>query len=323
MKIGLIGVDSKKFPNLALMKISAFHKSKGDSVEFVNHFYNYDIVYKSKVFVFTDDNNFKVNTKQFFKGGTGYYNTDKEAFKNVLPKEIEHVKPDYNLYHFEKYKDCAFGFLTRGCPNHCKFCIVPEKEGAIKPYADIDEFLDGRKKVIFLDNNVLACKHGLEQIKKLVDKEIKVDFNQGLNAKMIAENSDIAKLLSKLKWHKQLRMACDSKGSMKYVEKATKLLREYGCKPSKYFIYTLSKDEKEGDFQDCLDRIKFLDSLNLKIWVQPYRDLENKVKVTRKQKHLVRFINIKGLFEGVKWEQYKPMEIYIAEQQALINKKLF
>ena len=205
MKIGLVDVDSHNFPNLALMKLSAYHKSKGDNVEFINHLLNYDVVYQSKIFTYSKDNNFAVNTKKIIKGGTGYYGSD--AFTSVLQNEIEHITPDYNLYNFEKYKGCAFGFLTRGCPNHCKECIVPEKEGDIKPYADIDEFLGDKKIAILLDNNVLASKHGLKQIEKIVDKKIRIDFNQGLDAKIIAKNPDIAKLLSRVKWHKYLRMA--------------------------------------------------------------------------------------------------------------------
>lgn len=124
MKIGLIDVDSHNFPNLALMKISAWHKAQGDEVEWWWGWGQYDIVYKSKVFddTYSHDLFDPVNTKEIIYGGTGY------DLQNKLPDEIERMYPDYSLYP-ELTKDTSFGFLTRGCPNNCPFCIVCAKEG--------------------------------------------------------------------------------------------------------------------------------------------------------------------------------------------------
>ena len=132
MNIGLIDVDSHNFPNLALMKISAFEKSRGNSVEWWNGLQHYDRVYEAKVFdeTYTPDNDFIINADEVIKGGTGY------GLVNTLPDEIEHIYPDYGLYGIT---DTAYGFLTRGCPNKCKWCVVPKKEGAIRPYMDVDE----------------------------------------------------------------------------------------------------------------------------------------------------------------------------------------
>lgn len=118
MKIGLIDVDGHNFPNLALMKISAYHKSKGDNVEWFFGFDEYDKVYMSKVFTFTEDFTQVINAKEIIKGGTGY------DLKSKLPQEMENMYPDYDLYGI---KDVAYGYLTRGCPRGCKFCIVAEK----------------------------------------------------------------------------------------------------------------------------------------------------------------------------------------------------
>ncbi len=303
MKIGLIDVDGRNFPNLVLMKLSTYHKTKGDTIEFINIMKTYDVVYNSKVFTYSKDSDFSVSAREIIKDGAGYYGSD--IFKKILPIEIEHIKPDYSLYSFiKKYKGCAFGFLTRGCPNKCNFCIVPEKEGNIKAYADIDDFLDNRKIAILMDNNVLASEHGLKQIEKIVDKKIRIDFNQGLDAKIIAENPDIAKLLSKVKWYKPLRMACDSKGQMEYVEKATRLLRKYGCTPKNYFIYVLVKN----NIKDVSERTQFLIELKLKPFAQAYRDFDNKIKITQEQKDFCRFINVRKILLnsiGIDWKGYK------------------
>ena len=113
----------KPFPNYALMKISAYHKSVGNTVEWWNKTKDYDLVYSSKVFSFTPENPYL--PADVIKGGTGY------GLFSDLPPEIDEVFPDYSLY-----PDCdyAIGYITRGCPNHCRWCVVPHKEGAIKPY---------------------------------------------------------------------------------------------------------------------------------------------------------------------------------------------
>ena len=116
---------------------------------------------------------------------------------NTLPSEIDKLCPDYSIY--PKFT-AAYGFLTRGCPNKCSWCVVPSKEGNIQPYADIEDFLQGRKEAVLMDNNVLAHEHGLQQIEKMIKLGIKIDFNQGLDARIIAKDKSIAELLSKVKW---------------------------------------------------------------------------------------------------------------------------
>ena len=131
MRIGLLAVDSQ-YPNLALMKLSAYHKAEGDSVEWYNPIERYDRVYMAKVFTFTQDYGYYVNADKVERGGTGY------EIRKVLPPEIDRLQPDYSLYPRIDGKT-AYGFLTRGCPNRCKWCVVPRKEGAITPYMDVEE----------------------------------------------------------------------------------------------------------------------------------------------------------------------------------------
>ena len=118
MNIGLLAVDSR-YPNLALMKISSYHKAQGDRVEWYNPLNRYDKVYLAKVFTFTPDYAYFLNADEAERGGTGY------DIGKVLPPEIDRAVPDYSLYEIDKR--VAYGFLTRGCPNRCKWCVVPQK----------------------------------------------------------------------------------------------------------------------------------------------------------------------------------------------------
>ena len=288
-KIGLIDVDGHNFPNLALMKIAAFHKSIGDSVEWVG-IDNYDRTYMSKVFTFTSDYSYGFsNYGEVIKGGTGYN-------MNVLPSEIDSISPDYTIY--PKFKE-AYGFLTRGCPNKCDWCIVPSKEGNIKPYADIEEFLQGRKQAILMDNNVLAHEHGLKQIEKIIKLGVKIDFNQGLDARIIAKNKDIAELLSKVKWIRYLRMACDTKSQIPFIEKALENLNHFGFKNYRVFVYVLIKD-----IDDALDRISFLKQKGCSPFAQPFRNFENNT-IDKEAKRLARYVNHKAIFKSVEFKNYK------------------
>ena len=239
MKVGLVDVDSHNFPNLALMKISAFHKAGGDQVEFANPLEEYGYVYKSKVFTFSEDDPYKYKVKYAtFHGGTGY----RDKLKIKLPVNIESVCPDYSLYNCQH----AYGYLTRGCPNKCSWCIVPEKEGNIREAADIDEFLGDMDSAVLLDNNVLASEFGIKQIEKIIERKIKVDFNQGLDARIIAGDPAIAKLLSKVKWLEPVRMACDNINQIKFIRKAVELLRWFNCRPIRYFVYVLVQEIEEA-----------------------------------------------------------------------------
>lgn len=129
MRIALIDVDGHNFPNLPLMKLSAWHKQNGDQIEWYDPLTAWlnppDRVYMSKVFTFTPDYPHPVCAGEIIKGGTGY---EYPSGGKPLPEEIEHIYPDYSLYP-ELCRDTAYGFLTRGCPRGCDFCIVKEKEG--------------------------------------------------------------------------------------------------------------------------------------------------------------------------------------------------
>lgn len=185
MKIGLIDVDGHHYPNLALMKLSAWHKSQGDTVEWWWGWGQYDRVYMSKVFdeTYTPDIPEPVNAAEIIKGGTGY------GLDNRLPDKIEHIYPDYSLYP-ELTKDTAYGFLTRGCPRGCHFCIVAKKEGRkSSKVADLSEWWSGQKNIVLMDPNLLACPDHMELLDQLADSKAWVDINQGLDCRLLTEKN--------------------------------------------------------------------------------------------------------------------------------------
>ena len=289
MNIGLVSVDGFNYPNLALMKISAYHKAQGDNVEWAM-MGKYDKTYMSKIFTFVYEELPGFNDfGEIIKGGTGY-NMD------ILPEYIDRIYPDYSIYPMFK---AAYGFLTRGCPNKCSWCIVPKKEGNIRPYMDIEEIAGDRKEVVLMDNNVLASDWGLQQIEKAIKLKLKLDFNQGLDARLI--DNEVAQLLSRVKWSPYLRMACDSSSMMEPIRKATELLRKHGCKPERYFIYVLLQN-----LQDSYDRVNFCKELKLDVHSQPFRTFTPNQKIPNWQIDMARYTNHKAIYKSIDFKDYQP-----------------
>ncbi len=292
MKIGLIDVDGHHYPNLVLMKLTKWHRIRGDTVEFVQPLGAYDRVYKSKVFTYTPDIPFLFNADEVVTGGTGYHD-----FSNLLP-EIEHIEPDYSLY---PSFSSAYGFLTRGCPNCCSWCVVPRKEGKIRAHADITEFLSDRKEAVLLDNNVLASPFGLSQIEKIIKLKVKIDFNQGLDCRQMVKNPDIVKLLSKVRWIKFIRIACDSSEMMPWIAKAVPLMLENGIKPYRIFCYVLVNKDVEEAYQ----RIMFLRKLSVIPFAQPFRNFSETCEITPEQRKLALWVNYKPFFYSIPFKDFK------------------
>lgn len=284
------------FPNLALMKISAYHKKQGDIVDWYTPLEHYDKLYMAKVFSFTQDYLQHItNTDCIEKGGTGYDIT------KVLPLEIDRMQPDYNLYPRIDNKT-AYGFLTRGCPNKCKWCVVPTKEGKISPYMDIEEIaVNGRKNIILMDNNVLASDYGLRQIEKIVSIGIRVDFNQGLDARLVTD--DIAQLLAKVKWIKRIRFGCDTPGQIAECERATALIDKYGYK-GEYFFYCILLN----DFKEAFSRVNHWRGKGCRFlpYCQPYRDLNNPRQIIPQwQKDMASWADKKQVFWTCEFKDFE------------------
>ena len=284
MKIGLIDVDSHKFPNIALMKISAWHKAQGDTVEWAMPLFHYDIVYQSKIFddTYSPDIDWIPQADKIIKGGTGY------GLDNTLPDEIEHIYPDYSIYP-DLTEDTAYGFLTRGCPRHCDFCIVGDKEGlrSVK-VADLSEFWRGQKHIELLDPNLLACKDRMNLLDQLIESKALVNFNQGLDIRLT--NEEVAEKLGRIRV-KRLHFAWDNpkQDLTPYFKRFTDAYRRKSS--STKVVYVLVNFN--STMEENLQRIYTLSDLGYDPYVMVY-DKQNAPKEIRR---LQRWCNNKIIFK--------------------------
>lgn len=308
MKIGLVDVDYKgKFPNLPLMKISAYHKSKGDEVEFADHLQHYDKVYISRVFgdeysKYSDD--YSYNADEIILGGTGFAITvenGKEVYHKdrdpELPPEIEHIYPDYSLYP-KLTKNKAYGFLTRGCCNDCSFCIVSQKEGKCSyKVADLSEFWNGQRDIEIMDANLLACKDRIELLKQLSESKANIIFNQGLDARFITEN--VAYELSKIKI-KTVHFAFDFMKNKNAIIKGLATYKKYCFGSKNPVVYMLTNFDTS--LADDIERIRLIQEAGMIPDVRIYR----KPTAPQAIRDLQRWANNRFLYRSCDLMEYVP-----------------
>jgi hypothetical protein len=304
-QIALYDVDGHSgFPNFALAKLSAWHRHNGDVVTLnpLSISPRFSRAYLSKIFTFTPEcritTSFAARAEEVIRGGTGY------DIRAALPPDIEAGEPDYALYPRFKH---AFGFLTRGCPRRCPWCVVPQKEGDIRAYRDIETVLQGRRTAVLMDNNILATLdgHGGEQLRKIAVLGVSVDFNQGLDARLITP--DAADLLARIKWLGNkgragfIRLACDTQAAVEPVAQAVRLLAARGVKPYRVFVYVLVQN-----VADAYERVKILRELGVVPFAQPYRAFApDAPPPTQEQRNFARWTNNKAVFKTVDWPQYE------------------
>ena len=307
MKIGLIDVDSHNYPNLPLMKISAYHKEIGDEVLWYDPMFggHFDKVYMSKVFSFTPDYQYFINADDVIKGGSGYcirLENGKEVFDKSndieLPYEIEHIYPDYSLYGI---KDTAYGFLTRGCPRGCKFCHVAEKEGKTSyKVADLTEFWHGQKNIVLCDPNILACKDWKSLLQQLVDSNAWIDINQGLDIRLM--NEEKAELIKKMKI-KELHFAWDRYEDKDIIIPKLKMFKEITqFDIRKLIVFVLCNFDTT--IEQDLERIYILRELGYWAYVMLYN--KEHIPKNDKLRKMARWVNMRSIFASVKdFNDYK------------------
>jgi hypothetical protein len=285
MKIALHDNDATKYPNVALMKIAAHHRAQGDTVEWFSALTGgYDRVYSSKVFTWSKPD-------PYLPAGTIYGGTGHDV-ATVLTDDIELLCPDYSIYGCNE----SYGFLTRGCIRHCEWCFVPRKEGAIRPHQDVEAFARHRD-VVLMDNNVLAHSHGLDQIDKMARLGLRVDFNQGLDARLIDDS--VARRLGKLKWIRHIRLACDTAGQIDTIRRAVELLRWHNVNPAQIFCYVLVRD-----VDDALERVRFLKGMYVVPFAQPFRAPDG-AEPANDQKAFARWVNHRAIYKSCTWDDYR------------------
>lgn len=327
MKIGLVDIDghAKKkkwgatiYPNLALCKIARYHRERGDQVEWAIPFIHYDRIYKSKVFNFSPDDLTCYDADEIICGGTGY------DLHSQLPDEIDRQQPDYSIYP-NVPKDTAYGFLTRGCPNRCPWCVVPRKEGAIRTYMDVDEIaIEGRRKLVLMDNNILAAGgYAVEQLEKIIKRGYRVDFNQALDARLVTD--EYARLLARVKWlyNNRIRFGCDTHAQIAECERAMDLINSYGF-TGQFFLYTMIGGK--SDFRESYDRINYWWKRCMEVrekhqghyvypHAQPYRDPDNPdAPIPQWQKDLAGWVNKKAHFVAHSFAEFRPRKGFTCNQ---------
>lgn len=255
MKIGLINIDSK-YPNLALMKISTWHKQNGDNVKFWNAFESFDKIYASKIF---KDTPTPYLPKDAIKGGSGF------DLQIQLPFEIEHIYPDYSLFNI----DYAMGYYTRGCINNCPFCIVPKKEGPLHLHSELSEFWNGQSHLMLLDNALTDSNHCTDLFDYIIDQKIKLNLLQGFNIRTIT--SEIAQQISQIKlWHnKQWKISWDNIKEEKHILKGINILNKAGIKNYQIMCYVLVG--YNSSFKEDLYRVNLLDKMGIDPFVMMYQ----------------------------------------------------
>lgn len=291
MNIGLIDVDGHNYPNFALMKLAAWHRQRGNNVEWAlpDIFGGcYDLIYASKIFTFSPDfqGDYKCN---IIRGGTGY------DIKSKLPEEVEKsTLMDYSIYPQYPF---SIQFFSRGCIRRCPFCLVHDKEGAIHPVEPVQLNPKGEWIEVF-DNNFFANPEWKSAIDYLQRLGQKVNLH-GVDIRIM--NEEQAYWLNKLRLKKNIHIAWDLP-SIDLTDKLKEVL--HYIKAWKLTCYVLVGFNSTVE-QDMY-RIERLRELGIRPYVMPYRDFENKTQPSQYARDLAQYVNKTMIFNSCKFADFEP-----------------
>lgn len=293
MRIGLLDIDGRNFPNRALMKLSGYHKSAGDDVEWATPFEHYDIIYRSKIFTFTPDDMRYYDADNVVSGGTGY------DVKSRLPDDVEKADPDYSIYPQHRF---SVVFFSRGCVRRCPFCLVYDKEGHIQPVRHDILNPDGQH-IEVLDNNFFANPKWMEAVDYLNASGQPVNLH-GVDVRIMNEQQ--ARALNTMRMKNKVHIAWDNPETdlRPQLEKILDWIPA-----SKLTCYVLVGFDSTRE-QDML-RLNTLKKLGITPFVQPYRDFENIRTPTAYERDLARWANRRWLFKTCDFKDFSPRKGFV------------
>lgn len=308
----LLDIDSL-IPNLALMKLSAWHKAQGDEVG-LNYVGNPDKVYAACVFSWNKRKaeQYRMVYPNLVVGGTGV------DIALELPSEVNEVVPDYSLYseRFPTWRGVGLGFITRGCPRKCAFCIVPSKEGSIRVVSSLSDLVNPQWAdywkhpfVVLLDNNLLAVPNVVDVLTEIATRKLDVSFSQGLDIRLVTP--EIARALSRVRFwnlkhsYRQLTFAFDDVRVEPSFRKGVSILNEAGIPSRQIQSFVLSGFN--SIFEEDLYRIDVIRSLGCDPFAMVYRDPITGKSPDRKLRHFARWVN-RRYYTVCKWEDYSRWE---------------
>lgn len=305
MNIRLTQIDGK-LPNLALMKLSHFHKTQGDNVFFTERIHkdlfepNYDLVFGSSIFKFSEKarQTFKRNFPLSFIAGTG---TDSKTTVEELIGVDEYEYYDYDIYPNFKH---SIGFTQRGCRLKCKFCVVPEKEGKNKNLNSINDIwrLGTEKKIHLLDNDFFGQPNWQDVAKEIIDGNFKICLNQGINVRLIDEES--CDYLSRMQYYddsftkRVLYTAWDNFKDGDIFFRGVDMLEKAGISPKRLMVYMLIGYDKNETWERIFDRFNRMVARGIMPYPMVY-DKDNKAL-----KKFQRWV-IRRYYQFVPWEEYQ------------------
>ena len=304
MRVLLINVDSK-IPNLALMKISAYHKQRGDIVGF-------DITEPDRVYIsciFTKNAARARGIATYYQNADIYLGGSGVDIDGRLPDDVERMRPDYSIY---PRIDYSLGYTTRGCIRKCPFCIVPRKEGRLTRWQHISEFHDPKhKKIIVLDNNVYAdADWFFINTDYVIENNLSFNAVQGMDIRIL--NEEIAARLNKIKWCGDLHFAFDNVRDEPKIIRGIEMLTAAGINPRKLIFYVLTG--YDSTFEEDVYRVNLLRSLNTNAFIMQYTS-------NRQTRDLANYVNRRWLYWAIPWEQYSRKTEYALKKETRKNKK--